>query len=153
MRVALLFFGVKKINAMESINKSVKLISVFLKVSENRAWEIYYNSGCGYLDALKKRITSYNVLRLQFGELLHDGSLKISPEETFHRIEVSSVFWAWWGVVCTEVLFMFTGSGSVEFSRTLTGSSELIPQSTLKSIFKYAKKNRQGINKRAECFA
>lgn len=118
------------------LNASVVEASNRLRLSEDKLWNIYYNSGDEYLNCLQELIKRKRFFDALFGAMIGEpGFGKMNLVDVFSKIRKSTAFWAWWSSqfwsVCRENKFR----DSTELFYRLQFNDSLIPFFILKHIF------------------
>lgn len=116
-------------------SQSVQRMAKAKRMKDREVWSLFFDTGLDYLSQLRYRITHYNVFKAQFGDLMSDFQLKITPDEAFRQILASPDFWNWWSSQFWRVCYNYGNDCETELRIRLMHNNSLIPQSTLEKIF------------------
>jgi len=95
---------------------AVRGVATKVAMKDDQMVNLWYESGCQYMDHLRLKVGRWSVFHEVFGDVMRRESFKkCTVTEVFARIQESPVFWDWWArvlkLICQEL-------GSSILSRT-----------------------------------
>ncbi|WP_297096447.1 hypothetical protein [uncultured Draconibacterium sp.] len=107
-----------------------------LSVSENDLWEMFFESGCIYLEDLAEQIKRKRVFDALFKAFLNSPEFgEMLPCEVFNKIRFSPAFWFWWSVHFEMTCQNEFIESKQDLGNNLAMIDALIPNFILKQIF------------------
>lgn len=124
-----------------SINKTMDSVEVVemasrLKLAENDLWNIYFETGTSYVDALERRARRKRIFDALFQPMLKNAEFgERSFADVMSTIRLSPVFWFWWSVQFWNVCHYTQPKDISDLINNLFDVDDLIPHFILKQIF------------------
>lgn len=90
---------------------AVRKVAVRVAMKDDQIVNLWYESGCLYIDRLRQQIRFADVYCTLFAQVLKRDSFRKTPiSQVFIKIQNSVVFWDWWARVLKLICQEFSDS-------------------------------------------